>query len=77
MAYANTSRVFPIALSPARVAQALDLRPDIIYREINREGSMLPVHQGPGVTRRILVRDVEAWVSTWAINRKRREVPHV
>jgi hypothetical protein len=50
----NKSRLFPIALSPARAAQALDLRPDQIAAMI-RTG--LPVHK-VGAKRRILVKDI-------------------
>jgi hypothetical protein len=76
MARQNASRTFAVTLSPARAAQALGLRPDVIYREINREGSMLPVYQ-LGVSRRILVKNLEAWVASWPLAQKRKALKRI
>ena len=59
----NKSPVYPIALSPARLAQALDLRADQLTAAIN--AGELTVYQ-IGVKRRVLVRDAVRWIRrTW------------
>jgi hypothetical protein len=59
----NKSPVYPVALSPARMAQALSIRADQITDAIRR--GELPVYQ-LGVKRRVLVRDAARWIRrTW------------
>jgi hypothetical protein len=65
-----------LALSPAAVATALGVRPEIVKDAIAKE--ILPVYVN-GIKRRILVSDVEAWVRSWpkAVAKKRtvRQAP--
>lgn len=60
-----------LALSPAAVATALDIRADEVATAIN--DGLLPVFV-MGIKRRILVADVERWVRVW--KQPKRKVPH-
>ncbi len=55
--------IFPIALSPAKLADCLGIRPDVIADAIKQD--LLPVYR-QGVKRRVLIADAVAWVrNTW------------
>lgn len=60
-----------LALSPAAVASALDIRADEVSAAIN--DGLLPVFV-MGIKRRILVADIERWVRSWP--QPKRKVPH-
>ena len=63
MARIRTFKLFPIALSPASLAAALDVDRRKIDAAIRVEG--LPVYQN-GAQRRILVEDAVDWIRrTW------------
>jgi len=55
--------IFPIALSPAKLAECLGIRVDVIADAIKQD--LLPVYR-QGVKRRVLVTDAIEWVrNTW------------
>jgi hypothetical protein len=55
--------LFPIALSPARLAHVLDIRPEVIADAIKND--LLPVYRN-GAKRRVLVTDAVEWIrNTW------------
>ena len=55
--------IFPIALSPARLAGCLDIRPEVIANAIKQDH--LPCYR-KGTKRRVLVADAIEWVrNTW------------
>lgn len=66
----RVTRLFPVALSPAALAEALTI-PVAIIRDAIADAS-LPCHDIRN-RRRVLVRDAEAWVKRWprSVIRKR------
>ena len=58
-----------LALSPAATATALGIRLERVAAAIS--SGALTVH-ALGLKRRILVREIEAWVSTWPVAVKRK-----
>jgi hypothetical protein len=69
MPRATKQPVVYIALSPAAVATALGLRPEIVREAI--DAALLPVYR-KGIKSRCLVSDVEAWVRSWPKPAKRQ-----
>jgi hypothetical protein len=65
MPRANLSPLFPIALSPQRLAQALEINPRVVLAAIR--ANELPVHQ-LGTKRRVLVGDAVEWIREyWSV----------
>lgn len=63
-----------LALSPAAVATAIGVRPEVVKEAIS--ANVLPVYV-KGIKRRVLIADVEAWVRSWPkAVAKKRNVPH-
>lgn len=62
-----------LALSPAAVATALCIAPRKVYEAIADE--KLPVFVN-GLSRRILVSDLEHWVRSWPQIKPKRKRPH-
>ena len=55
--------IFPIALSPAKLAECLGIRAEVVADAIKND--LLPVYR-QGVKRRVLVTDAIKWVrNTW------------
>ena len=55
--------IFPIALSPAKLAECLGVRPELVADAIKRD--LLACYR-QGVKRRVLVADAIEWVrNTW------------
>jgi hypothetical protein len=55
--------LFPIALSPTRLAHVLDIRPEVVADAIKHD--LLPAYR-KGTKRRVLVADAVEWIkNTW------------
>lgn len=74
MARRNLSPLFPIALSPAQLAQTLQIDPGVIYAAIS--AGELKVYQR-GVARRVMVMDACLWIEKhWDIVTRTRRNKH-
>lgn len=55
--------IFPIALSPAKLAECIGIRAEVIADAIKQD--LLPCYR-QGTKRRVLVQDAVAWIkNTW------------
>ena len=65
MPRANLSPLFPIALSPQRLAQALEVNPRVVMQAI--KAKELPVYK-LGLKRRVLIVDAVEWIREyWSV----------